>query len=170
MLGWLFVPIYMASGVYTMPEYLRKRFGGQRIRVYHSVVSLLLYIFSKIAVCRDTVVQRRDTYMSFVLCVVVPLMSHHFLHIHLNHFNRCFHSHISFNYFNLLIILVLKLVSCINCWNSTPAQLLLDRARAAARNGKSTNGEWRHERPVELFTKHWKKKRASFCDLQKGTT
>ena len=53
MLGWLFVPIYMASGVYTMPEYLRKRFGGQRIRVYHSVVSLLLYIFSKIAVGRD---------------------------------------------------------------------------------------------------------------------
>ena len=53
MLGWLFVPIYMASGVYTMPEYLRKRFGGQRIRVYHSVVSLLLYIFSKIAVSGD---------------------------------------------------------------------------------------------------------------------
>ena len=28
MLGWFFVPVYMASGVYTMPEYLKKRFGG----------------------------------------------------------------------------------------------------------------------------------------------
>ena len=28
MLGWLFVPVYMSSGVFTMPEYLRKRFGG----------------------------------------------------------------------------------------------------------------------------------------------
>eukprot|EP00095_Tigriopus_kingsejongensis_P001027 snap_masked-scaffold587_size153100-processed-gene-0.18 protein:Tk01027 transcript:snap_masked-scaffold587_size153100-processed-gene-0.18-mRNA-1 annotation:"hypothetical protein DAPPUDRAFT_215063" len=49
MLGWLFVPVYMASGVYTMPEYLRKRFGGERIRVYLSVLALLLYIFTKIS-------------------------------------------------------------------------------------------------------------------------
>jgi len=32
-----------------MPEYLRKRFGGQRIRIYLSVLSLLLYIFTKIS-------------------------------------------------------------------------------------------------------------------------
>lgn len=32
-----------------MPEYLRKRFGGQRIRVYLSVLSLALYIFTKIS-------------------------------------------------------------------------------------------------------------------------
>lgn len=50
MLGWLFVPVYMASGVYTMPEYLRKRFGGQRIRIYLSVLAILLYIFTKISV------------------------------------------------------------------------------------------------------------------------
>ncbi len=50
MLGWLFVPVYMASGVYTMPEYLRKRFGGQRIRVYLSILALLLYVFTKISV------------------------------------------------------------------------------------------------------------------------
>ncbi|KAF8768377.1 sodium/mannose cotransporter SLC5A10-like [Argiope bruennichi] len=48
-LGWFFVPVYMASGVYTMPEYLRKRFGGQRIRIYLSVLALLLYIFTKIS-------------------------------------------------------------------------------------------------------------------------
>eukprot|EP00088_Acartia_fossae_P003904 TRINITY_DN11679_c1_g1_i5.p1 TRINITY_DN11679_c1_g1~~TRINITY_DN11679_c1_g1_i5.p1 ORF type:complete len:657 (+),score=100.25 TRINITY_DN11679_c1_g1_i5:30-2000(+) len=48
-LGWCFVPVYMASGVYTMPEYLRLRFGGQRIRIYLSVLALLLYVFTKIS-------------------------------------------------------------------------------------------------------------------------
>ncbi len=33
-----------------MPEYIRKRLGGQRIRVYLAVVALLLYIFTKISV------------------------------------------------------------------------------------------------------------------------
>ena len=49
-LGWSFVPVYMASGVFTMPEYLRLRFGGQRIRVYLSVLAILLYVFTKISV------------------------------------------------------------------------------------------------------------------------
>ncbi|KAM9306283.1 sodium/glucose cotransporter 1 [Pholidichthys leucotaenia] len=48
-LGWLFVPIYIKSGVVTMPEYLKKRFGGQRIRIYLSVLSLFLYVFTKIS-------------------------------------------------------------------------------------------------------------------------
>ncbi|XP_046872527.1 sodium/glucose cotransporter 4 [Hypomesus transpacificus] len=48
-LGWIFVPVYISSGVVTMPEYLRKRFGGQRIRIYISVLSLILYIFTKIS-------------------------------------------------------------------------------------------------------------------------
>ncbi|XP_068098533.1 sodium/glucose cotransporter 4-like [Hyperolius riggenbachi] len=48
-LGWIFVPVYIASGVVTMPEYLKKRFGGQRIRIYMSVLSLILYIFTKIS-------------------------------------------------------------------------------------------------------------------------
>lgn len=34
-----------------MPEYLQKRFGGQRIQIYMSVLSLILYIFTKISVC-----------------------------------------------------------------------------------------------------------------------
>uniref|UniRef100_A0A8D2PZ74 Sodium/glucose cotransporter 1 n=1 Tax=Varanus komodoensis TaxID=61221 RepID=A0A8D2PZ74_VARKO len=37
------------EGVVTMPEYLRKRFGGKRIQVYLSVLSLCLYIFTKIS-------------------------------------------------------------------------------------------------------------------------
>ncbi|XP_008697454.1 sodium/glucose cotransporter 4 [Ursus maritimus] len=48
-LGWIFVPVYIAAGVVTMPQYLRKRFGGQRIQVYMSVLSLILYIFTKIS-------------------------------------------------------------------------------------------------------------------------
>uniref|UniRef100_A0A8C7Y5U1 Sodium/glucose cotransporter 2 n=1 Tax=Oryzias sinensis TaxID=183150 RepID=A0A8C7Y5U1_9TELE len=50
LLGWLFVPVYLTAGVITMPEYLKKRFGGTRISLYLSVVSLLLYIFTKISV------------------------------------------------------------------------------------------------------------------------
>ncbi|XP_076132463.1 sodium/glucose cotransporter 4 [Alosa pseudoharengus] len=48
-LGWIFVPVYISSGVVTMPEYLRKRFGGQRIRIYMSVLSLMLYVLTKIS-------------------------------------------------------------------------------------------------------------------------
>uniref|UniRef100_A0A8C8DVX2 Sodium/glucose cotransporter 1 n=1 Tax=Oryzias sinensis TaxID=183150 RepID=A0A8C8DVX2_9TELE len=49
LLGWIFVPIYIKAGVVTMPEYLKKRFGGSRIRIYLSVLSLILYIFTKIS-------------------------------------------------------------------------------------------------------------------------
>ncbi|XP_040216988.1 sodium/glucose cotransporter 4-like [Rana temporaria] len=48
-LGWIFMPVYIASGVITMPEYLKKRFGGRRIQMYMSVLSLLLYILTKIS-------------------------------------------------------------------------------------------------------------------------
>uniref|UniRef100_A0A8C4VUG9 Sodium/glucose cotransporter 1 n=1 Tax=Gopherus evgoodei TaxID=1825980 RepID=A0A8C4VUG9_9SAUR len=39
----------VTSGVVTMPEYLKKRFGGRRIQIYLSILSLLLYIFTKIS-------------------------------------------------------------------------------------------------------------------------
>ncbi|CAM5118537.1 unnamed protein product [Eretmochelys imbricata] len=50
LLGWLFVPVYLTAGVITMPQYLKKRFGGRRIRIYLSILSLFLYIFTKISV------------------------------------------------------------------------------------------------------------------------
>ncbi|XP_078403969.1 sodium/glucose cotransporter 2 [Cetorhinus maximus] len=50
LLGWLFVPVYLTAGVITMPQYLMKRFGGNRIRLYLSLISLFLYIFTKISV------------------------------------------------------------------------------------------------------------------------
>ncbi|XP_055955745.1 sodium/glucose cotransporter 4 isoform X3 [Patella vulgata] len=49
-LGWIFLPVYISAGVYTMPEYMEKRFGGKRIRVYLSCLSLVLYIVTKLAV------------------------------------------------------------------------------------------------------------------------
>uniref|UniRef100_H2YKJ9 Uncharacterized protein n=1 Tax=Ciona savignyi TaxID=51511 RepID=H2YKJ9_CIOSA len=48
-LGWIFAPIYISSAVVTLPEYLRKRFGGERIQMYMSVLSLFLYIFTKVS-------------------------------------------------------------------------------------------------------------------------
>ncbi|XP_064616988.1 sodium/glucose cotransporter 4-like [Liolophura sinensis] len=49
-LGWIFVPVFIASGVYTMPEYLKKRYGGKRLRIYLSVLSLVVYIITKISI------------------------------------------------------------------------------------------------------------------------
>jgi len=48
-LGWIFCPIYIASGVVTMPEYLRERLGGSRIRLFLSILSLFIYVFTKIS-------------------------------------------------------------------------------------------------------------------------
>jgi Sodium:solute symporter family len=41
LLGWFFVPVYHAAGVYPMPEYLVKRFGRDRIRIFLSILALL---------------------------------------------------------------------------------------------------------------------------------
>ncbi|XP_031168325.1 sodium/myo-inositol cotransporter 2 isoform X1 [Sander lucioperca] len=50
LLGWLFLPIYISSGVTTMPEYLQRRFGGRRTQIFIAVLSLFIYIFTKISV------------------------------------------------------------------------------------------------------------------------
>ncbi|XP_012931794.1 sodium/myo-inositol cotransporter 2 isoform X5 [Heterocephalus glaber] len=50
MLSWVFLPIYIAGQVTTMPEYLRKRFGGSRISITLAVLYLFIYIFTKISV------------------------------------------------------------------------------------------------------------------------
>ncbi|XP_033733162.1 sodium/glucose cotransporter 5-like [Pecten maximus] len=49
-LGWYFIPVYISSGVYTLPEYMERRLGGNRIRIYLSCLSLLLSIVTKLAV------------------------------------------------------------------------------------------------------------------------
>jgi solute carrier family 5 (sodium/myo-inositol cotransporter), member 3 len=50
LLGWVFLPVFIATGVSTLPEYMSRRFGGQRIRVYIACLYLLLYILTKISV------------------------------------------------------------------------------------------------------------------------
>ncbi|MEQ2193841.1 Sodium/myo-inositol cotransporter [Xenoophorus captivus] len=50
LLGWVFIPVYIQCGVYTMPEYLSKRYGGRRLKVYFAALSLVLYIFTKLSV------------------------------------------------------------------------------------------------------------------------
>ena len=48
-LAWVFVPFYMKSMVFTMPEFLERRFD-ERSRYVLSIVSLITFVISKIAV------------------------------------------------------------------------------------------------------------------------
>ncbi|MCA0932625.1 sodium:solute symporter [Lutimonas saemankumensis] len=48
LLGWVFVPFYLRTGVYTMPEFLEIRYS-KACRNYLSVVSVLAYIITKIS-------------------------------------------------------------------------------------------------------------------------
>ncbi|KAM5238301.1 solute carrier family 5 member 4-like [Ctenodactylus gundi] len=47
--GWFFVPIYIKAGVMTIPEYLRKRFGGKRLQIYFSIFTLLVNVIVRTA-------------------------------------------------------------------------------------------------------------------------
>ena len=49
MLAWVFVPFYYRSGVFTMPEFLEKRFNS-KARGILSGVSLVAYVFTKVSV------------------------------------------------------------------------------------------------------------------------
>ena len=48
-LGWVFTPFYLRSAVFTMPEFLERRYGSN-CRWYLTTVSVLAYIFTKISV------------------------------------------------------------------------------------------------------------------------
>ena len=48
-LGWVFVPFYSRSMVYTMPEFLERRYNPQS-RTILSVISLISYVLTKVAV------------------------------------------------------------------------------------------------------------------------
>ncbi|MFV0564698.1 MAG: sodium:solute symporter [Flavobacteriaceae bacterium] len=48
-LGWVFVPFYTRSMVYTMPEFLERRYNPQS-RTILSVISLISYVLTKVAV------------------------------------------------------------------------------------------------------------------------
>src|SRR5210317_18316 len=48
-LGWVMVPFYMRSKVFTMPEFLERRFSATN-RWVLSIISLVAYVLTKIAV------------------------------------------------------------------------------------------------------------------------
>jgi len=48
-LGWVFVPFYLRSNVFTMPEFLERRFS-RHCAVYLAAISIIAYIFTKISV------------------------------------------------------------------------------------------------------------------------
>jgi solute:Na+ symporter, SSS family len=48
-LGWVFVPFYLRTNVFTMPEFLERRFNRQ-CAVYLAGISIIAYIFTKISV------------------------------------------------------------------------------------------------------------------------
>lgn len=49
LLGWIFVPFYIKSGVYTMPEFLERRYSAGA-RYYLSLISIFGYVLTKISV------------------------------------------------------------------------------------------------------------------------
>jgi SSS family solute:Na+ symporter len=48
-LGWVFVPFYLRSNVFTMPEFLERRFN-RKCAVYLASISMIAYVFTKISV------------------------------------------------------------------------------------------------------------------------
>ena len=76
LLGWLFVPFYLRSGVYTMPEFLERRFNSQ-CRWYFTWVSVIGYVLTKISVTlfAGGVVMRAvtglDLYTSAAILIVI---------------------------------------------------------------------------------------------------
>ena len=49
LLGWVFVPFYLRSGVFTMPEFLERRYS-KGARRYLAIVSIIGYVLTKISV------------------------------------------------------------------------------------------------------------------------
>lgn len=74
-LGWVFVPVYVACGAFTMPEYLRKRFGGKRIRLYASVLAMIEYILHNISaeIYSGAIFMQQLLGWNMYLCVVIIL-------------------------------------------------------------------------------------------------
>lgn len=79
MLAWLFAPFYLRSGIYTLPEFLERRYN-RICKLYMSILSLLMYISSKISVSLFAgamifkVLLNWDTYISAVVLIVVTAL------------------------------------------------------------------------------------------------
>ena len=75
LLGWLFVPFYLKSGVYTMPEFLEKRYNSAS-RTYFTWVSVIGYVLTKISVTlyAGGVVIRAVTGWNFYTAAIVLIV------------------------------------------------------------------------------------------------
>src|SRR5467141_1473131 len=75
LLGWLFVPYYIKSGVYTMPEFLEKRYNSAA-RTYFTWVSVIGYVLTKISVTlyAGGVVIRAVTGWNFYTAAIVLIV------------------------------------------------------------------------------------------------
>ena len=49
LLAWVFVPFYLRSGVFTMPEFLERRYS-KGARRYLAIISIIGYVLTKISV------------------------------------------------------------------------------------------------------------------------
>src|SRR2546426_4886418 len=75
LLGWLFVPFYLRSGVYTMPEFLERRYNPAS-RAYFTWVSIIGYVLTKISVTlfAGGVVMRAVTGFDFWTSAVILIV------------------------------------------------------------------------------------------------
>ncbi|BFZ19128.1 hypothetical protein BsWGS_22167 [Bradybaena similaris] len=77
-LGWIFFPIYLASGSMTSVDYLKKRYGSVRLEVYVGLVILLLIVTTKISVELYSVYQLLKTVVDMpptAICIPMLLLA-----------------------------------------------------------------------------------------------
>src|ERR1700723_3164198 len=73
LLGWVFVPFYLRSNVFTMPEFLERRFN-RNCASYLATISVIAYIFTKISVhlyAAAVVLQRVVTWNQWTVAIVL---------------------------------------------------------------------------------------------------
>jgi len=73
LLGWVFVPFYLRSNVFTMPEFLERRFNRSCAN-YLATISVIAYIFTKISVhlyAAAIVLQRVVTWNQWTVAIVL---------------------------------------------------------------------------------------------------
>jgi SSS family solute:Na+ symporter len=73
LLGWVFVPFYLRSNVFTMPEFLERRFN-RSCATYLASISVIAYIFTKISVhlyAAAIVLQRVVTWNQWTVAIVL---------------------------------------------------------------------------------------------------
>src|SRR5271165_2208056 len=74
-LGWVFVPFYLRSNVFTMPEFLERRFN-RNCANYLATISVIAYIFTKISVhlyAAAIVLQRVVSWNQWTVAIVLLL-------------------------------------------------------------------------------------------------